>query len=189
MAKTHSLNLYVIFIQNGRGKDAYAGWVRKNGEPHKLPSGSKRLGNMKKGMPERVAAVLAANAALRDMPNKSRLTLHSTDSELCALINSGDQMMQAFRKAERKGIRPLSKALHGLMDELARHDDVQAKHVTAQQKDASDMSLLEKAYEIASGVKTGVNGNQEKKRKGRKNSTRRQGKNAAIEASTNDAEL
>ena len=172
-------NLYVATVFNSRGTEAIAGWVRKNGDPSKLPSGSKRIKNISGKMSERVASILGANAALRDIEKGSRLLLHSTDAQLCELINSGNAV-KFVREALRERSKPLVEATQSLVVGLARHSSVHAECVHDPIKHAQSFSMLQKAHEEAKGVKKNVAGHKDKKRK---NGNRSAQKRAAIEAS------
>lgn len=176
-SKKHTINLYVSTVFNG--KASVAGWVRKNGEPDKLPSGTRRLKKIGRKKSDLVAKVLSVSAALRDIPNNSQIKLHLTDQNLAEIINS-EKISRLLRMAKASDVKFLAEAAHGLLDEIARHRSVSAVAVDARKSaDAESILLLNKAYQIASDVKENVQGRSEKLRKG---SRRRYDRDAIAES-------
>lgn len=176
------LNLYVATAFDKSGKKAVAGWIRKNGNPDRLPSGTKRLKNVGSKQAETVARILSINAALRDVPKNSTLLVHLDNLEIATALNNGD-IRALLKRAYQTKAKHFSEAAHGLLDEIARHEKVEAEYVPPKSNHHHAASMIVQAHTLASDVKCNVDEHQKKRRKGRRGPENR----AAIAASV-DAE-
>ena len=174
------INLYVATAFNGGNKNTVAGWVRKNGNPHREPSGTKQLKKIGKKQAELVAGILSVSAALRDVPGGSKVRVYLDNEQIADALDNGD-IRNLLKKAYRVNAKHFSAAAHGMLDECVRHKKVEAVHVNSDE-DPEAARMLQKAYELAQTTRENINGHQCKKRKGRRGNEDRK----AAEASLND---
>lgn len=181
--KNQKLNLYVATIFGGKGRESSAGWVRKNGNPDRLPSGSQRIKMAGKKRPEFVARTLAVGAALRDVEKNSSIIVHVGNADIADLINATN-FRPYLRKAGQLKADKMVKALQHLDLEIARHQSVKAVYVDKAGDDSSDaLRMLEKAYNIAAKPDASIKGHGQAKNRCR----RKQEDQKAIDESIADA--